>query len=112
MIETLNIEEGRPTIDEARRKLIDVIRSARERGVAALKIIHGYGSSGVGGALRPALRKSLSLRKKEGLVNCFAYGEKWSPFDPMSQAVLAACPALSGDRDLAQSNPGITIVVL
>lgn len=112
VIELVNIEEGLPTVDEARRKLIEIIRNARHRNVKALKIIHGYGSSGVGGALRPALRSSLSRRKKEGLVKCFAFGEKWSPLDPMSQEVLKACPELCNDRDLSRANPGITIVVL
>jgi hypothetical protein len=33
-----------------------------------LNVIHGYGSSGRGGALCIGLRKSFRLRKKEGII--------------------------------------------
>jgi len=44
--------------------------------VTAVKVIHGYGSSGVGGALRQGIRKSLISRRKEGSVKAVVFGEK------------------------------------
>ena len=58
---TFNVEAGLPTLDEARRLVIDEIRRAKREGARALKVIHGYGSSGKGGALCVGLRKSASM---------------------------------------------------
>jgi hypothetical protein len=58
------VEAGLPTLDEARRLVIEEIKGAKREGVKVLKVIHGYGSSGKGGALYVGLRKSFRLRKK------------------------------------------------
>lgn len=108
----LNIEAGLPTVDEARQRLLAELRQARQSGIIAIKIIHGYGSTGTGGALRPALRKSLLLRKKEGLVTRVIFGEKWSVFEEDARYAIERCPELRSDRDLNRSNAGITIAVL
>jgi len=109
---TLNLEADLPTVDEARRRLIDELRQAKQSGVLAIKVIHGYGSTGKGGALRPALRKSLLLRKKEGLVSRVIFGEKWNVFEEDARYAIERCPELRSDRDLNHSNEGITIAVL
>jgi hypothetical protein len=108
----LNIEAGLPTIDEARRRLLDELRQAKRAGVVAIKIIHGYGSTGKGGTLRGALRKSLLRRKKEGLVTRVIFGEKWNVFEEDARYAIERCPELRADRDLNRSNEGITIAVL
>ncbi len=109
---TINLEADLPTVDEARRTLLDAVKSARQSGVFALKIIHGYGSSGKGGALRGAVRSSLLRRKKEGLVTRVIFGEKFSVFEEDTRYAIERCPQMRGDRDLNRSNEGITIAVL
>ena len=109
---TLNIEAGLPTVDEARRLLIAELKQAKQSGFAAVKIIHGYGSTGTGGALRGALRTSLLRRKKEGLVTRVIFGEKWSVFEEDTRFAIENCPELRHDRDLNRSNEGITIAIL
>lgn len=109
---TLNIEAGLPTVDEARRLLIAELKQAKQSGFAAVKIIHGYGSTGKGGALRGALRTSLLRRKKEGLVTRVIFGEKWSVFEEDARYAIEHCPDLRNDRDLNRCNEGITIAVL
>ena len=111
-LKIFNIEAGLPTVDEARRLLLAHLRQAKQSGVAAVKIIHGYGSTGKGGALRGALRKSLLRRKKEGLVTRVIFGEKWSVFEEDARYAIERCPDLRSDRDLNRSNEGITIAVL
>ena len=107
-----NIEAGLPTVDEARQRLLAELRHAKQAGVVAVKIIHGYGSTGKGGALRGALRKSLLRRKKEGLVTRVIFGEKWSVFEEDARYAIERCPDLRSDRDLNRSNEGITIALL
>lgn len=111
-LKTLNIEAGLPTVEEARRLLLAELRNAKASGVLAVKIIHGYGSTGQGGALRGALRTSLLRRKKEGLVTRVIFGEKWSVFEDDARYAIERCPDLRHDRDLNRSNEGITIAVL
>ena len=54
-LRTYNVEAGLPTLDEARRLVIEEIKRAKREGMKVLKVIHGYGSSGQGGAdIRPS----------------------------------------------------------
>ena len=41
-IRTLHIEAGMPTLDEARRQVIEEIKQAKRAGARVLKVIHGY----------------------------------------------------------------------
>jgi hypothetical protein len=111
-LKILNIEAGWPTIEEARQRLLAEILQAKQSRVVAVKIIHGYGSTGKGGALRGPLRKSLLRRKKEGLVTRVIFGENWSVFEEDARYAIECCPELRSDRDLNHSNEGMTIAVL
>ncbi len=111
-LRTFNVEAGRPTLDEARRLVIDEIKRAKGSGVRVLKVIHGYGSSGKGGTLCIGLRKSFGLRKKEGVIKDFVKGEEFTIFSNTVLALLDAVPELRGDPDLGATNEGITIIWL
>jgi len=76
-LQVYNIEAGMPTLDEARRQVVEEIRRAKKEGVRVLKVIHGYGSSGKGGKLCEGLRKSFALRKKEGVMALYQFGFKF-----------------------------------
>jgi hypothetical protein len=109
-IREVNVKATMPTVEEARRHLLDELAAAKTGGVRILKIIHGYGSSGVGGRLRGALRRSLALRKKEGGIKGFIAGEEWGLFNEEARALCDRYPALRDDPDYSRENPGITIV--
>lgn len=68
-IRELNLELGRPDAAEALRRLAAEVEAARHLGTPAMKLIHGYGSSGRGGRLRTACRTW--LRQQE---LCFCPG--------------------------------------
>ena len=107
---TFNVEADFPTLDEARRLVIEEIRRAKREGAKVLKVIHGYGSSGKGGALCVGLRKSFKLRKKEGVIRDFVPGEDFSIFDQRVLAMLEAAPEMRGDSDLNATNEGVTVL--
>ena len=111
-IRTFNAEAGLPTLDDARRLVIEEIKRAKREGVKVLKVIHGYGSSGKGGALFVGLRKSFGLRKKEAVIRDYVAGEDFSIFDATTLDLLEAVPELRGDPDLNATNEGITILWL
>jgi hypothetical protein len=108
----LTVKAGLPTAQEARARLNAEIDKAKRSGVVAMKVIHGYGSSGTGGTLKEAIRRSLQKRRKEGKIRAFVIGEKWTVFDEVARAILEECPELSNDRDLNGYNEGVTFVLL
>jgi len=101
-----------PTLDEARRLVAAEINRAKRAGAKVLKVIHGYGSSGKGGALCIGLRKSFALRKKEGVIKDFIPGEDFSIFSDATLALLEAVPETRGDPDLGAVNEGVTVLRL
>ncbi len=111
-VRTFNVEAQFPTLEEARKLVQEEIRRARREGVRVLKIVHGYGSSGKGGTLRFGLRKSFTLRKKEGVIRDFFAGEGYSIFEEPVLALLQEVPELNGDPDLNTVNEGLTVLWL
>jgi hypothetical protein len=111
-IRIFNVEAGMPTLDEARRLVIEEIKRAKRERARVLKVIHGYGSTGKGGTLCVGLRKSFGLRKKEGVIKEFVAGEDFSIFNGTVLKMLEAAPELRGDSDLNATNEGVTVLWL
>ena len=109
---TINLEAGLPTVDDARRRLLAEMESARREGIRVLKVIHGWGSSGAGGKLGPAIRRSLRLRVKEGQALLVVPGERFSSDALEGRELARRHPSVRGDRDFNRANPGITVVEL
>jgi hypothetical protein len=109
---TFNVEAGMPTLEDARRMVIDEIKRAKRDGARVLKVIHGYGSSGKGGVLCAGLRKSFLLRKKEKVIKDFIKSEDFSIFNATTLSLLEAVPDFRGDPDLSAMNEGVTILWL
>lgn len=108
----VNIKEGLPTVEVARQRLLKEIDKARQQRVPVMKIIHGYGSTGAGGALRKALRDSLKRRRSEGKLTRVIFGERWSIFEDAAAELIRSYPSLRRDRDLEKYNEGMTIIEL
>ena len=111
-IKLVNLELGMPRVEQAKTKLDFEIQNGRARNVSVLKVIHGYGSSGVGGTLKTAVQEMLSLRKKQHRIKLFVNGENWTIFNETTREIIARCPKMRKDNDLENYNPGITIIVL
>ena len=111
-IKIINLEEDHPTVEQMRVRLDRALVAARYDGTAILKLIHGYGSSGVGGKLRVAVRASLSSYKKSAMVREFIAGEDFRISNEATWALLKSMPEMKQDRDLGRENKGITLVVL
>ena len=109
---TINLEQGFPTRDEARRRLEAAIIKGKKDGLLAIKVIHGYGSSGQGGTLRFAVRGYLRQMKDRGEIVLFVNGESFSQFEERSRELLGKVPQLVVDSDLGAGNKGVTLVLL
>lgn len=110
-IKIVNLEDGMPTVEQARLRLDYELQRARSEGFAAAKIIHGYGSSGVGGALRTALQAKLRVAAERGEFRAVIYGEQWRVSDEQTWPLLQKFPEWKEDADLGRANRGITLVV-
>ena len=111
-IRELNLELGRPTVDEALRRLESALAGAKCLRTPVIKLIHGYGSSGQGGRIRTACRKQLQQCKEQGRILDYIPGERFTIFDEATRRAFSRCAALRDDHDLEQENRGVTFVVM
>lgn len=112
MMKVVNLEEGMPRVNEALLRLERELTLARQQGYGVVKIIHGYGSSGVGGTLRTEVQKWLRQRVAQSQIRDFIPGEEWRISDERSWTLLKRHPELKQDGHLGRNNLGISIVVL
>jgi hypothetical protein len=111
-IKTVVLKEGMPSVEQARARLTGEIHAAQQAGLKVLKLVHGYGSTGVGGDLRIALQSTLRQMIDQRQIRDCIYGENWRTSDERSWELLKRMPELKGDSDLGRGNRGITLVVL
>lgn len=111
MIWEVNLELGRPSADEALRRLEHELAAKRHLHAKAMKIIHGYGSSGKGGRIRTASRKYLRAAQEQGRIYAVLPGERLTIFDEEARRLMARCPALRDDCDRERYNCGVTFVI-
>jgi hypothetical protein len=112
IIKIINLEDGMPKLEEARLRMQHELHLARHQGYAAVKLIHGYGSSGAGGSLRIGLQKELALLANSGSIRAFLAGEDWRISHEDAWALLKRYPEWKQDSDLGRTNKGISIVLL
>ena len=106
----VDLERGMPTVRAALQQLTFELR--RSLGCAAVKLIHGYGSSGKGGRIRVEARACLIRMKERGELRDVIPGEMFTIFESQTLAAFQRCPDLRRDPDLERHNNGITVVVL
>jgi hypothetical protein len=113
-IVTLNLETDFPTVEEARQVLKTELEKCRSRKVTAIKVIHGYGSSGVGGGLRQGIRKSLISRRREGYQGCRIW-RKLEHIRPCDEARAGPVPRVEQRQRFVCFQPrhiGCAVVIL
>lgn len=88
------------------------IESAIREGEVVIKVLHGYGSHGRGGAILVALRQMLNVYKKQKRIIDYFGGDRWNIFDKGTLEILNKDKTIYNDEDMGKANPGITIIVL
>lgn len=112
IIKTVNLEEGWPSLETARLRMHHELAQARRDGIQAVKLIHGYGSTGVGGVLRDELQRELREAATQGTIQAVIAGENWRISDETTWALLQRFPEWKKDSDLGRNNRGISVVIL
>jgi hypothetical protein len=108
-VKEINLEYGNPTVDQALVRMVNQLSTAKGAGYRGVILIHGYGSSGTGGAIKIAVSKKLAEPMMQGMIRDFIPGEKWSD---QKKIFLNQCPQLREYEDRIHGNPGITVVLL
>jgi hypothetical protein len=111
-IRTINLESGMPLVRDALSQLERELATAKQQRCSLVKLVHGYGSSGVGGDIRIAVQKRLRELQDQGAIRGCIFGENWTSSDAQTWDLLKQRPALKHDPDLGRGNRGITIVLL
>jgi hypothetical protein len=109
---TINLEQGLPTVQQALLKLKQEIATSRFEQIRVLTLIHGYGSTGKGGAIRLECRKTLDYLCSKGEIAQVIYGEDFNRRHGTVKNLLNRFPDLSRHPHLNNHNKGISIVVL
>lgn len=108
----VDLELTLPAVREVAPRITRELSQARAHRIRVIKFIHGYGSTGRGGKLRPAVRQALDRAAQAGQIVCYIPGETLSIFDADTQRALRLCDGLRCDPDLDRHNNGVTVVLL
>lgn len=98
-----------PTIDAAMQNMKNSLMACKRRGFKAAILIHGYGSTGVGGGIRSAARRCLGEADMRGIVRDFIGGEQWHW---RKKELLAMYRDLAPYEGRVSNNEGVTVVLL
>lgn len=108
---TVNLEKGMPFVEQAMSQLQAALNEARLLRIQVLTIIHGYGSSGRGGAIRQECRKILDHMYSRGEINSYLAGEDFHRRNGQVKDLLNRYPRLNENSNLNRHNRGITLVI-
>ncbi len=111
-ISCLNLEDGMPTVNEAITRMRIGLQEMRVSRVKAVKLIHGYGSTGRGGKINIGVREELAAMKRKKQIRDYIPGENFGPIDQASRDLVERDHNINRDPDYGGTNHGITIVVL
>ncbi|MDD4815965.1 MAG: hypothetical protein PHQ62_02390 [Clostridia bacterium] len=108
----INLKEFSPTVELAIANLEIQLDLAKHTFTKGMKIIHGYGSHGKGGAIRLAVKKYLLTAKQRKIIKEIISGSEWSLQNQKTLSLAYNCPSCTNDEDLSKGNMGITVIVL
>ena len=109
---TVNLKEDMTPVDIAICNMELEIELAKISGVKAIKFIHGYGSSGVGGLICKEVRTRIISLKKQRIIKDYIFGEDWDINNPKCFKILTTLKDGYDGEDLNHSNAGMTIVIV
>lgn len=112
-IQKINLEQHSLTVDEALATVETEIQALKiNPNIKMLKIIHGYGSKGVGGKIKEALPQVLNKLKTQKKIEWWVNNSNFGVLSNKYKEYSKKYPEIILDNDLKNFNPGITIVFL
>jgi hypothetical protein len=90
----VNLKKGRPLVRQALARLDMELKIAAGQGFKVLTLIHGYGSSGAGGAIKAAVRHQLDFLRHQGRIRDVVIGEDFASRSGRGRCLLRRFPVL------------------
>ena len=106
----LNIKEGMPLVCDAMHYLKTSLARYRSTKYKCVLIIHGYGSTGKGGAIRDQAREWLKAQERNGKIKTVIFGENFSIFNCKALELKNRYREL--DELTMVCNHGVTVIEL
>lgn len=107
-VKEINLEKGSPQVPEALRNMVNGMTTAKMEGYKACILIHGYGSTGEGGAIREAVIRKLQDQSLRGIVLDYVSGENWVD---KKEKFLNHTNQLKDFQRYIHENKGVTVVL-
>lgn len=104
-----DIHHSMPSVEVAMHSL-DMFINLNKSSASVIKIIHGYGSTGRGGAIKAAALANLKAKMKQGIIKAFIPGEAISTPMGYDDLIRKYKDYLQTDSDYKKGNDGITYV--
>jgi hypothetical protein len=107
---TYDIKSMMPSSIEAKTKLINIINNSINKE-KVIKIIHGYGSTGVGGKIKEITHQYLKQLINQNKIKAFIPGEAFSIPIGYDEVIHQFKLLIQNDEDYKKSNDGITYII-
>lgn len=106
----LNVKDGMPVVADALNYLKRSLESYRREKVRCVLVIHGYGSTGKGGAICGKARQWLKAQERNGQIKAVIFGEDFDIFNFKALELKNRFHEL--DPLLKVCNHGVTVIEL
>lgn len=106
---TFDIKSSLPTVEEAKQDLLNILTRSRKEKV--IKIIHGYGSKGEGGAIKQMTHRILNQERQKRMIHGYIPGEATATLMGYDELIATYRHLLKNDTDFYRGNDGITYVI-
>ena len=106
----ISIKQDMPLVADAMRYLQDSITRLKRERYECVLVIHGYGSSGKGGAICEKSRQWLKAQERNGKVKSVIFGEDFTIFNFKALELKNKFKEL--DQLTRVYNNGVTVVEL
>lgn len=111
-MKTINLKENSPSVELAVANFLIELDVLKAEGEQAVKILHGYGSHGIGGSILLEIRELVRRLKKQKKIKNYFTGSEWDIANQKCFDEIVKLKNLEVDDDLGKANPGITIVII
>lgn len=109
---TIDIKSEKQTVAEAIAQFLVEVEAYKKGGYKVMKVIHGYGSHGVGGAIKTEFLKQCQNLKNRKIIEDFTCCDKWTDKNVVKKIAINYCPDLIADGELRLLNPGCSIIIM
>lgn len=112
MHRVINVKNDMPNVDWAVHLLDTEIIDSKALGNKIIYVIHGYGSNGVGGAIKEKFFNYYPELKKRKIITDYVFGENWSYNNEVVKYIIKFAPELIVDNSLNLRTSGVSVLLI